>query len=172
MQASPRSEAHYRECIIGSVMSTTGTAQDIRDFLSHRSLALVGFSRSGRKFSNNVYRELSAKGYTLFPINPAAKEIGGIQVYAGFKDLPEPVTAAVIMVPRAVTPAVVREAAEAGVTSVWIQQGAESKEAVQMCEEKNISCVSGRCILMFAEPAIWLHRIHRGFLRFFGRLPA
>jgi len=153
-------------------MATIGTAETVRDFLSHRTLALVGFSRSGRKFSNNVYRELSGKGYKIFPINPAAGETAGIKVYAGFKDLPEPVGAAVIMVPRSATPEVVRQAAEAGVTSVWIQQGAESKEAVQVCQEKNLSFVSGRCILMFAEPAIWLHRVHRGFLRFFGRLPA
>jgi len=153
-------------------MSTIGTAQTVRDFLGHRSLALVGFSRSGRKFSNNVYRELSGKGYRIFPINPAAQEVGGVKVHAGFKDLPEPVSAAVIMVPRSATPQVIREAAEAGVTSVWIQQGAESKEAVEVCQELKLSCVSGRCILMFAEPAIWLHRVHRGFLRFFGRLPA
>jgi len=152
-------------------MSTTGTAETIRGFLSHRSLALVGFSRSGRKFSNNVYRELSGKGYRIFPINPAAEEVGGVRVHSSFKDLPEPVSAAVIMTPRSETPQVLREAAEAGVTSVWIQQGAESKEAIQVCQEKNLSVVSGRCILMFAEPAIWLHRVHRGFLRFFGRLP-
>jgi hypothetical protein len=153
-------------------MATIGTAETIRDFLSHRSMALVGFSRSGRKFSNNVYRELSGKGYKIFPINPAAQEAGGIKVYANFRELPEPVTAAVIMTPRPVTPQVVREAAEAGVTAVWIQQGAESKEAIQVCQEKELLFVSGRCILMFAEPAIWLHRVHRGFLRFFGRLPA
>ena len=153
-------------------MATIGTAETIRDFLNHRTMALVGFSRNGRKFSNSVYRELSGKGYKLFPINPAASEVGGIKVYPSFKDLPEPVTAAVIMAPRAATPDVLREAAEAGVTSVWVQQGAESKEAVQVCQEKNLSLVSGRCILMFAEPAIWLHRVHRGFLRFFGRLPA
>ncbi|RPJ58550.1 MAG: CoA-binding protein [Acidobacteria bacterium] len=153
-------------------MPAIGTGQTIRDFFSHKSLALVGFSRSGRKFSNNVHRELSGKGYRIFPINPAAGVVGGIKVYPSFKDLPEPVTAAVLMTPRAVTPEVVREAAEAGVTSIWIQQGAESKEAVQVCREKNLSFVSGRCILMFAEPAIWLHRVHRGFLRFFGRLPA
>ena len=153
-------------------MSTMGTAETIRDFLSHRSLALVGFSRSGKKFSNNVYRELSGKGYTLFPINPAVGEVGGIKVYPSFKDLPERVSAAVVMVPRPAVPEVLREAAEAGVTSVWIQQGAESREAIQVCQEKKLACVSGHCILMFAEPAIWLHRIHRGFLRFFGRLPA
>ncbi len=119
-----------------------------------------------------MYRELSLKGYKLFPINPAASEVGGIKVYPSFKDLPEPVTAAVIMVPRAATPQVLREAADAGVTSVWVQQGAESEEAVQVCQEKKLSLVSGHCILMFAEPAIWLHRVHRGFLWFFGRLPA
>lgn len=132
---------------------------------------MVGFSRNGKKFSNNAYRELVAKGYRIFPINPAAAEVGGVRVYPSFKALPEPVSAALIMVPRSEAARVVREAADAGVNSVWIQQGAESKEAVEACQEKNLSFVSGRCVLMFAEPAIWMHRVHRGFLRLFGRLP-
>lgn len=153
-------------------MAAIGTAQTIRDFLSHRSLALVGFSRNGKKFSNNAYREMSGKGYRIFPINPATTDVGGVKVYPSFKALPEPVSAALIMVPRSETARVVREAAEAGVTSVWIQQGAESNEAIEACRERKLSVVSGRCILMFAEPAIWMHRMHRGFLRLFGRLPA
>jgi len=151
-------------------MSTT-TAQTIRDFLGHRSLALVGFSRSGRKFSNSVFRELTQKGYQVFPINPSAEQVGDVKVFKSLKDLPERVKAAIVMVPKSATPGVVREAAEAGIDSLWIQQGAESAEALQVCEEKNLSVVSGRCILMFAEPAIWLHRIHRGVLKLFGRLP-
>lgn len=153
-------------------MRTIGTAETVREFLGHRSLALVGFSRSGKKFSNHVYKELSEKGYKLFPINPAAEEPSDVKVYPSLRDLPEPVSAALIVVPRAKTADVVREAAEVGVTSVWIQQGAESEEAVRVCQEKNLSFVSGRCILMFAEPAIWFHRVHRGVLGLFGRLPA
>ncbi|MFB3905344.1 MAG: CoA-binding protein [Acidobacteriota bacterium] len=153
-------------------MATIGSAETIQNFLSHRSMALVGFSRSGRKFSNSVYRELSGKGYRVFPVNPAGGEVQGIKVYTSLKELPEPVTTAIIMTPRAVTPGALRDAAEAGVKSVWVQQGAESAEAVQVCKEKNLGLVSGRCILMFAEPAAWLHRVHRAFLRVFGRLPA
>lgn len=152
-------------------MRAIGTAEAIREFLSHRALALVGFSRSGKKFSNHVYRELSGKGYRIYPVNPAGGEVSGVKVYPSLKDLPEPVSAALIIVPPSQTAGAVREAAEAGVTSVWIQQGAESEEAIKLCQEKGLLLVGGRCILMFAEPAIWLHRIHRGVLRLFGRLP-
>lgn len=152
-------------------MRAIGSAETIRDFLGHRNLALVGFSRNGKRFSNNVYRELTQKGYKVFPINPQGEGSTGIKVYPSLRDLPEPVGAALIMVPRPATPQVVHEAAEAGVKSVWIQQGAESEEAVRACQEKNLSFVSGHCILMFAEPTMWLHRVHRGFLRLFGSLP-
>ncbi|HXK61938.1 MAG TPA: CoA-binding protein [Acidobacteriota bacterium] len=147
------------------------TGQAIRDFLEHKSLALVGFSRSGRKFSNTVYRELTQKGYRVFPINPAADQVGDVKVFKDFTSLPEPVSAALLIVPRSVTARVVHEAADAGVTSVWIQPGAESREALQACQERNVSVVSGLCILMFAEPAIWYHRVHRGLLRLIRRLP-
>lgn len=152
-------------------MRAIGTAETIRDFLANRSLALVGLSRSGRKFSNNVYRELSRKGYRVFPINPGGGASGAIKVYASFRDLPEPVSAALIMVPRSSTPEVVREAAGAGVKSVWIQQGAESEEAIRYCEEQKVGLIHGECILMFAEPTGSFHRVHRFVWKVLGRLP-
>ena len=47
------------------------------DFLSQRSLAVVGVSRSGNKFGNAAYRELKAKGYRLVPVHPQAETLEG-----------------------------------------------------------------------------------------------
>ena len=39
------------------------TSKDtIHDFLSQRKLAIVGLSRSGKKFGNMIFKELGAKG--------------------------------------------------------------------------------------------------------------
>jgi predicted CoA-binding protein len=66
---------------------------------------------------------------------------------------------------------VVREAAEVGIPRVWMQQGSESEEAIRLCEENGISVVSGECILMFAEPAEFYHRMHRWVWGVMGKLP-
>ena len=77
----------------------------------------------------------------------------------------------ILVTPPAATLKLVREAAEAGIRRVWIQQGAESDDAVRFCGEAGLAVVHHHCILMFAEPAAWFHRLHRGVLGILGWLP-
>lgn len=143
----------------------------VDDFVSSKSLAVVGASRNSKKFGNLAYRELKAKGYRVFPVNPNVDHLGDDVCYPSLKALPEKVDGVVIVVPPKETEKVVQEAAEAGITRVWMQQGAESKEAVKLCEEKGLSEVHGECIMMFAGPVNSVHRIHRGIRRIFSKLP-
>jgi hypothetical protein len=143
----------------------------VSDFLSQRTLALVGMSRSGRKFGNSVYKELKAKGYTVFPVHREAQEINGERCWPSLRSLPEPVGGVVIVVPPRETEKIVEEAVEAGIGRVWMQQGSESGKAVRFCEEKGIQVVQRECILMFAEPVGFFHRVHRWLRGLVGKLP-
>jgi predicted CoA-binding protein len=147
------------------------TRAAVDDFVAQRRLAFVGLSRSGKAFSNNAFRELKAKGYKLLPINPGADAIDGERCYSSFAALPEPVDGALVMVPPEHAERVVREAAAAGVRRVWLQQGADSPQAIRFCTEAGLDVVHGRCILMFAEPVRSFHRFHRVLARLMGRLP-
>jgi len=144
--------------------------QAIDEFLRERALAVVGASRGGRKFGNTVYRELLAKGYRVFAVHPEAPAIEGKPCWPDLKLLPEPVGGVVVVVPPARTEEVVRQAHEAGIRRVWMQQGAESPEAVRFCEANGMSVVQKECILMFAEPA-GFHRFHRWLWGLLGKLP-
>jgi predicted CoA-binding protein len=143
----------------------------VEDFVGRRTLAVVGVSRQGKKFGNLAFRELKAKGYRLLPVHPQAETIQGERCYPSLAALPEPVDGVLVIVPPAETGKVVREAAAAGIKRVWMQQGAESPEAIQFCQENGISAVHGECILMFAEPAAWFHRAHRWIWKLLGKLP-
>ena len=143
----------------------------VNDFLDQRTLAVVGVSRDGKKFGNTAYKELKAKGYRVIPVNPHAEAIEGDLCYPSLSDLPDPVDGVLIVVPPSETEKVVREAAEAGITRVWMQQGAESVAAVRFCEEQGISAVHGECILMFAETGAFHHRLHRWVWGLLGKLP-
>jgi hypothetical protein len=65
---------------------------------------------------------------------------------------------------------VLREAAAIGLKKVWLQQGAESPEAIALANELNINLVAGRCILMYAPPVEGFHAWHRAFYRLFAKL--
>lgn len=143
----------------------------VEDFVAQRKLAVVGVSRSGKKFGNWAFRELRSKGYQLFPIHPSAETIEGDRAYPRLTALPEPVDGVLIVVPPVETEKVVRDAAAAGIRRVWMQQGAQSPEAIRFCEENGISAVHGECILMFAPKPAWLHRAHHWVWKILGKLP-
>jgi len=145
--------------------------QSVTDFLAQKKLALVGLSRKGGKFGNMILKDLTRKGYMVYPIHPEADSIDGHACWKGFDLLPEKVGGAVLVVPPKETDKVVRQASEARIPRIWMQQGSESGSAISFCEENGISVVHGHCILMFAEPAGFLHRFHRFLLQLFGRLP-
>lgn len=144
----------------------------IRDFMSQKKMAFVGLSRSSSKFSRTAYTMLKERGFQLYPVNPHTKSIDGEPCYRSLEELPEKVENAVVMVPEFKTAQVVREANEAGIRRLWIQQGSESEAALRYCEAHGISVIHGQCILMYAEPVKSFHKLHRWVWKAIGKCPA
>jgi predicted CoA-binding protein len=82
-------------------------------------LALVGISRSGKKFGNILLQEFTAKDYRVSVVHPSAGEIDGTACYPALADLSEGVGGQLIAVPPAQTEMLVREAAAGCATSGW-----------------------------------------------------
>lgn len=137
----------------------------IDDFLAQRRLAFVGVSHDPREFSASVYRAMRDRGYDLVPVNPRATEVEGDPCVASVADIDVPVGGALIMVPAAQSAAVVDECIAAGISRIWLHQGAGpssvSDEAVRTCREQGVDLVDGACPMMFLEDAAWIHRAHR-----------
>ncbi len=147
------------------------TKKEVEEFLGRRHLAVVGVSRSGKEFSNTAYRELRQKGYRLVPVNPHADSLEGERCYHRLSEIPDKPEAALVLTNSSQTEGVVRDAAEAGIRHLWIQQGSQSAGALELARQKGLSVVSGECILMFAEPVASFHRFHRWVWKLLGRLP-
>ncbi len=148
------------------------TRADIDGFIAEKTLAIAGVSRGGKKFGNTILKELRAKGYTILPVHPHADAVEGLPAYPSFAALPEQAGGAIVCVPPAEAAKVVRAAAEAGIRRIWLQQGAQSPDALVLCREHGLSVVHGHCILMFAEPAGLPHRIHRWIWQIIRKVPA
>ena len=143
----------------------------VERFVAAPAMAIVGVSRSGRKFGNLALRTLKGQGYRVYPVHPSADRVDGVQCYRSFADLPEKIDAALVVVPPTEAVKVIAEAARAGIKRVWLQQGAESAEAAAAAAACGVELVAGECILMFAHPASY-HRVHRWVRGLVGRLPA
>jgi uncharacterized protein len=147
------------------------TRQDIQGFVSQKTIAMAGVSRDEKSFSASIRKELEGKGYRILAVNPFASRIDGSPCYPDLASLPEKAGGVLISTPPDQSESVVRQAAAQGITRVWLQQGAQSKEAVAACTELGLSAVTGKCIMMFAEPVTSLHSVHRWFAKVFGQVP-
>jgi predicted CoA-binding protein len=142
----------------------------IDEFLGCQRLALVGASRSGKKFGNSVAAELRQRGYQVALVHPEAKEIDGQPVVPNLAALQGQVDGLIVCVPPARSSQVLRDAAAAGIHNVWLQQGAESAETLPLAQELGLSVVVKKCILMYAPPVTSLHKFHRTIAKIFGGL--
>jgi predicted CoA-binding protein len=66
---------------------------------------------------------------------------------------------------------VARMTAEAKISRLWLQQGHETKAAIEFCEKNGIAVVYSECVLMFAEPVKGIHAFHRWLWKIFRLLP-
>ena len=143
----------------------------IDEFISLKTIAVVGVSRDSNKFGNLIYRELKKRGKKVFAVNPGADMLEGDRCYAGLGALPEKPEGVVIVVPPAKSLEVIHDTAREQISYIWLQQGANSPEGEKLCTDLGMKTVSGECIFMYAEPVESVHKFHRCIRKFLGRMP-
>lgn len=146
------------------------TLKQINEFLDSQPIALVGASRNPKKFGYTAFKELKEKGMKLIPVNPLADEIMGEKAYPNVRMLPEEVQSIIIFTKKDQTASVIRDAKEKGIKQIWIQQMADSKEAIDELKDSGINFIAGECILMHYKPHS-IHKFHGSLKKLFGRYP-
>jgi uncharacterized protein len=144
--------------------------KQIETFIAAEPVAMVGVSRNPKKFGQMAFKELKDKGLNVVPVNPAAQEILGIKAYPDINALPPEVKGIIIMTKKDQTAAVVKEAKAKGIKNIWIQQMADSKDAIKELQGSDINYITGECILMHYKPHS-VHKFHRTLKKIFGRFP-
>ncbi len=144
--------------------------KQIEEFLASDPVAMAGVSRNPKKFGFAAFRELKEKGMNIIPVNPNATEIHGEKVYPDIKSLPDNVRSLIIMTAKQKTAGIIMEAREKGIRQIWIQQMAESSDALKELEGSGINYITKECILMHYKPH-GIHKFHAGIRKFFRSFP-
>jgi len=142
----------------------------IEQFVSSKRIAVVGMSRSGKKFGNMAAKELKAKGYEIYPVHPEAVEIDGFTCSPNLQSLTGKIDGIWISIPPKNVSPVLEEAAQIGLKNIWLQQGAWSAEVQQTIDQLNLPVVSKKCIMMYVPPVKSVHKFHRTIVGIFGGL--
>jgi uncharacterized protein len=125
------------------------TREQFDRFFESGVFAVVGASANRFKYGNKVLRVYQQHGMRVIPVNPREKEIEGLPCVASIQDLPAEVKSISVITPPEVTEQVVEMAVAKGITSIWMQPGAESSTAVDACLKNNINVIAdGSCILV------------------------
>jgi predicted CoA-binding protein len=123
--------------------------EQITRFFSAEVFGVVGASSNRQKFGNRVLRCYQQNEKQAIPVNPNEIEIEGITCVKNIEDLPPEVKSISMITPHAVTEQLVPRAIAHGIENIWMQPGAESPVAVELCCNKGINVIAdGSCLLV------------------------
>ena len=122
--------------------------ETIREFLSAKTIAVVGLSGDAEKPSHFVSEYMQRHGYKIVPVNPAVETVLGERSYKSLSDLPEKPDVVNVFRGAAVIPRIVEEMERLGLCNLWVQLGIINEEAAQKAEASGIRVVMDRCIMV------------------------
>ncbi|KTC98734.1 CoA-binding protein [Legionella feeleii] len=121
----------------------------IKQFFTSSAFAVIGASNNRQKFGNKVLRCYLQNNKTVYPVNPGEKTVEGVPCIAEIADLPQSVNSISIITPPRITEKIVVQAITKGIQNIWMQPGAESDTAINICLENKINVIAhGPCILV------------------------
>ena len=114
----------------------------------YRTIAVVGLSANTEKPAHYVPRYLKDQGYRIIPVNPTAEgEILGEKVYAGLREIPQPVDMVIIFRPSKDVPPIVDDAIAVGAKAVWMQEGIVHEAAAMKARQAGLTVVMDHCAM-------------------------
>jgi acetyl coenzyme A synthetase (ADP forming)-like protein len=97
----------------------------LRPFFNPQGVAIIGASSNPNKLSFGIFRNLTQNKYSgkIYPVNPNAKEILGLECFPDVRNIPDPVDLAVSVVASGLTPDVLEACGQRGIRAVTIISG-------------------------------------------------
>lgn len=120
----------------------------IKDFMSQKKFAVIGATDNAEKYGNRIFKNLTRRGYEVYPVNPNLKEIEGVKCYPNLSKLPVKVDVVDFVVPPNVTESILKECKKLGLENIWLQPGSESDAAIAYCRDNKLKMVYGTCVMI------------------------
>jgi acetate---CoA ligase (ADP-forming) len=130
----------------------------LSDIFSPKSIAIIGASTQPNTVGNDILKNLIVEKYQgqIYPVNPKASEILGVQTFANVSEIPAIPDMALIAVPAKIVPMVMEQVAQKGIKGAVIisagfrevgKEGEELENQVKaICEQNNITLIGPNCL--------------------------
>jgi predicted CoA-binding protein len=120
----------------------------IKEFMAQKRFAIVGATANPEKYGNQIFKDLRARDYEIYPVNPQLQELEGVKCYSSLEDIPVKVDVVDFVVPPEVTMVTLKECKRLGLNRIWLQPGSESEAAIAYCHRNNLKVVHGVCVML------------------------
>ena len=121
--------------------------RDIEDILKFQVVAVVGCSPKRERASNQVAQYLMEAGYRVIPVNPAHRQIFGETCYPSLRDIPEAIEVVDVFRKAEHVAEIIKDAIEIKAKAVWLQDGIEAPEAVELARRSGLRVVTDDCMM-------------------------
>jgi len=118
-----------------------------KEFMAQKRFALVGATSNTSKNGYRIFKNLSRRGYEVYPVNPGLEELEGVKCYHSLADIPVRVDVVDFVVPPQVTEAILKECKRLGLNRIWLQPGSENEAAIAFCHENKLKVVHDICVM-------------------------
>jgi len=112
------------------------------------TVAIVGATDNPSKYGSVIYRDLKAKGLSIYPVNPSRATVGDDQAYPSLADIPIAPTIVNLVVPPAVTLEILHQCLNLNLLNIWVQPGAESPQVMRFLQTHDFNYLANACIMV------------------------
>ncbi|MBI5201476.1 MAG: CoA-binding protein [Elusimicrobia bacterium] len=121
--------------------------RDIEEILKFQTVAVVGCSPKRERASHQVAVYLMDAGYRIIPVHPGHAQVLGEKCYPSLADIPEPIDVVDIFRKADAVLPIVQQAIEIRAKAVWLQDGIDAPEAVELARRHGLKVVSNDCFM-------------------------
>jgi len=121
---------------------------------STKTIAVVGLSDKPDRPSYQVAQYLINQGYQIIPINPNVSQVFGQKSYPSLTSISSKIQIDIIDIFRKSedVPSIVQEIINSGRKSIiWLQEGIDNPEAVNLAKSHGFEVLSGICLMKYHQ---------------------
>ena len=121
--------------------------KQIIEFLSFKTVAVIGMSKHSSKAAHYVPKYLLDNGYDITPVNPTADKILEINCYDSISEINGPIDIIDVFRPSDQISSIIHDCIEKKPKVIWLQEGIHDFESEELARKAGILVVFNRCML-------------------------
>ena len=121
--------------------------KQIIEFLSLKTVAVIGMSKHSSKAAHYVPKYLLDNGYDITPVNPTADKILEINCYDSISEINGPIDIIDVFRPSDQISSIIHDCIEKKPKVIWLQEGIHDFESEELAQKAGILVVFNRCML-------------------------